>query len=417
MSSKRKYYSSSDDNDSDSDYKPRSKSDHKKKENNKESKRESKRKIYKPINVKTLEDKIYESDMDDNVKNLALQRYYNMDISDKFKQLEWIESLLKIPWKKFSKLPVSKNNKKETIQTYFEYAEKVLNESVYGMDYVKEEILNYIAQFISTDNNCMPRILALQGSPGIGKTKIIHSGFAKALSRPIKCISMGGLSDSSHFIGFDYTYSGSRYGLLVQTLIETGVMNPIIFMDELDKISNTNSGIEIQNLLIHLTDPVQNHVFQDKYFSGIHIDLSKVIFIFSYNDESLVSPILKDRIYTIRVPDPDLKTKIVIGTSFLPKEIAPNMGLNVTDIVFSDSIVKYIVQNYCEKEKGIRSLKKILETIYLKVNTARFFCAKSKYKSLKDINLPINISEDIVKECIKKDVDENYDYVMRHMFL
>ena len=90
-------------------------------------------------------------------------------------------------------------------------------------------------------------------------------------------------------------------------------MNPIIFMDELDKISETPEGIEIQNLLIHLTDPVQNSTFQDKYFAGINIDLSKVIFIFSYNDENKVSPILKDRIYNIKVPIPSNNSKIIIG--------------------------------------------------------------------------------------------------------
>jgi ATP-dependent Lon protease len=404
---------SSDDSDSDYNSEPRDKKRIKSSSNSKNNKNNKRQKTRSPP---SMIDKINDSKMEESVKEQAIQRYLNMDSLDKQKQLEWLNSLLRIPFKNYCKLPVTKHNKQDTVQTYFEYAEKVLNESVYGMESVKDEIINYIAQFISTDNNCMPRIIALQGSPGVGKTKIIRSGLAKALSRPIKCISMGGLSDSSHFLGFDYTYSGSRYGLIVQTLIETGVMNPIIFMDELDKISKTYSGIEIENLLIHITDPVQNSTFQDKYFSGINIDLSKVVFIFSYNDESLLSPILKDRIYTIRVPDPDLKAKIVIGKEYLPKEIAPNMGMKIEDIIFSDDVIKYMIQNYCEGEKGIRSLKKCIETVYLKVNTARFF-RKNKYKSLKDIKLPVNISEDIVKDCIKKTNSESYDYVMQHMFI
>jgi len=366
--------------------------------------------------VYTMEDRIKNSQMEKSVKETVLQRYKNIDHSDRTKQLEWIESILRVPWNKYAKLPIAKNNKKETIQTYFDYASKTLDEAVYGMDNVKEEMLNYIAQFISSDNNCMPRILGLVGSPGTGKTKIIRTGLSKALSRPMKCISMGGITDSSHFIGFDYTYSGSRYGLIAQTLMETGIMNPIIFMDELDKISNTSSGLEIQNLLIHLTDPVQNHTFQDKYFSGIHIDLSKVIFIFSYNDEKLISPILKDRIYTVRVPDPDLKAKIIIGKNYLTKEISPNMGFKNDDIVFNDDVLKYIIKNHCENEKGIRSLKKIIETLYLKINTARYM-KTPKYKTLKDITFPLQISDSIVKDCITKDTDETYDYVMRHMFL
>jgi ATP-dependent Lon protease len=111
---------------------------------------------------------------------------------------------------------------------------------------------------------------------------------------------MGGIRDSSTFVGFEYTYSGSRYGMLSQCLMDSEVMNPIIFMDELDKISLTNDGVDIQNLLIHITDPVQNMTYQDKYFSGVTVDLSKVIFVFAFNDVNLINPILKDmclRIY------------------------------------------------------------------------------------------------------------------------
>jgi len=403
--SKRKYDSSSESDSEDEDYKLKQKNTRKSIKNRKQYKN--------PLDK--IEDDIYNSGMEKSVKDYVLNRFRNIDLSDKTKQLEWIQGILKIPWKKYAKLPVNKNNKSETIQTYFDFAIKTLNDSVYGMDIVKEEMINYIAQFISSDNNCMPRIIGLVGSPGVGKTRIIRSGLAKALSRPIKCISMGGLSDSSHFVGFDYTYSGSRYGLIVQTLMETGVMNPIIFMDELDKISNTQSGMEIQNLLIHLTDPVQNNTFQDKYFSGIHIDLSKVVFIFSYNDEKLVSPILKDRIYTIRVPDPDMKAKVIIGKDFLTKEITPNIGLKIQDIVFTEDILRYIIKEYCENDKGIRGLKKCMETLYLKINTARFM-KEPKYKSLKDISFPLVITEKIVKECIKKEENETYDYIMRHMF-
>jgi ATP-dependent Lon protease len=408
--SKRKFDSSSDEesDSEDEDYMIKNKTNRKKRLNGKS------KKYYKnPLD--RMEDEIFNSGMDKSVKEYVLSKLRNIDINDKTKQIEWIEGILKIPWKKYAKLPVNKNNKTETIQTYFDFAVKTLNESVYGMDIVKEEMINYIAQFISSDNNCMPRIIGLVGSPGVGKTRIIRSGLAKALSRPIKCISMGGLCDSSHFVGFDYTYSGSRYGLIVQTLMETGVMNPIIFMDELDKISNTHSGMEIQNLLIHLTDPVQNNTFQDKYFSGIHIDLSKVVFIFSYNDEKSISPILKDRIYSIRVPDPDIKAKVIIGKDYLTKEITPNIGLKLEDIVFTEDILRYIIKEYCENDKGIRGLKKCMETIYLKINTARFM-KEPKYKSLKDVSFPVTLTEKIVKDCIKKEENESYDYIMRHMF-
>ena len=247
-------------------------------------------------------------------------------------------------------------------------------------------------------------------------TRIIRSGLAPALLRPIKYISMGGIRDSNHFNGFDLTYTGSRPGLIVQSLIDCGVMDPIIFMDELDKISETPEGVEIQNLLIHLTDPVQNSTFQDKYFAGINIDLSKVIFIFSYNDEKKISPVLKDRIYNIKVPIPSNNSKIIIGKLFLTKEIAPNIGFKVDDIVFPDTVLQYILTTYCYGEKGIRSLKKIMETLYLKINTAKYLKTQ-KYKSLTNLTFPLTVTEKIVSECIPRVDNESYDYIMRHMYL
>ena len=328
---------------------------------------------------KALRHKIKKSNLEDKVKTMCLERLKHVD-SDKQKHIEWFESLLKIPFGKFANLPVSINDPIEKIHEYFESAYNTLNESVYGLDKVKEEIINYIGQFISTNNKSTPRVIGLHGVAGCGKTSIIKRGLSECLKRPMKFISMGGVRDSSHFLGFDFTYSGSRHGFIVQALMEAEVMNPIIFMDELDKISNTTDGIDVQNLLVHLTDPIQNMKFQDKYFVGVEIDLSQVVIVFSFNDIDLINPILKDRINIIKVPDPDEKSKIVIGTKYFPKEISPNIGLKYDDIIFSDEVVKHIITKFCKSDKGVRGLKKCMETIMLKINTARFLGKLQKYK-------------------------------------
>jgi ATP-dependent Lon protease len=228
---------------------------------------------------------------------------------------------------------------------------------------------------------------------------------------------MGGLRDSSHFVGFDYTYSGSRYGIILQTLMETRVMNPIIFMDELDKISMTNEGIEIQNLLIHLTDPIQNNTFQDKYFAGIHIDISKAVFIFAFNDIENIHPILKDRLHIVKVPEPTFDEKVIICKNYLLSEICNNIGINKDDIHMSDDVIRNLIKKYCNKDKGVRNLKRKLESILLKINLARYI-DKGHYSLLNKIEFPYTINDDIVDLLLKNDKNENDipDHVM-NMFL
>jgi len=184
--------------------------------------------------------------------------------------------------------------------------------------------------------------------------------------------------------------------------MDMDVMDGIFFFDELDKVGGGKDGEEIQNLLIHLTDPVQNHNFEDKYFDGINIDLSKIIFIFSFNNIEDVSPILKDRLHIINIPTPSLKEKIVIGQKYLLKELMPNVGLELNDVLFPEDIIKYIVEQYCQSDTGIRNLKRSIETILLCVNTARYVKKYQKYKTLKDMKLPLTITVDIVNEVLYK---------------
>lgn len=367
--------------------------------------------------VDDIRKRIMNSNIEEKIKLDLINRLQHID-SEKQKQLEWFESLLRIPFKKYSPLPITRDHHPERLQSYFENVNHILNKSVYGMTSVKEEIINYIAQFISTNNMSQPRILGLKGSPGVGKTEICTSGLSSALERPIKTVSLGGIRDSSHFVGFDYTYSGSRYGLIIQMLIDTGVMNPILFFDEVDKISQGHDGIEVQNLLIHLTDPVQNMNFQDKYFSGIPIDLSRVVFVFSFNDETLLNPILKDRIHVINVPDPSIDEKIIIARDYLSRQIAKNVGISIEDINISDEVIRYIIKEYCNKDKGVRGIKRCIETLFLKINTSQYLGIYQKYKCLRKDNLfPLTITKEIIDELIKENHSQKEDWHLYHMYL
>ena len=370
----------------------------------------------------------------DRVKDLGLDATSYANAIERVHQVrdeksqEWVDYLLKIPFHRYATTSVSRYSPKHKINKYFEHVVKTLDRAVYGMKSAKEEVLNYIAQFISTSESAggssgggesyaSPRILGICGSPGIGKTALIRRGFAQALDRPIECISMGGVRDSHFFTGHEFTYIGSRHGILVQSLMNMRVMNGIMFFDEVDKISNSNDGMDVQNMLIHITDPVQNHTFTDKYFAGITIDLSKVIFVFSFNDEKGIHPILRDRIHIVNIPDPTEQEKVVIGEKYLLREIDTNLGLSPDQYSISSDVIRTIVKQYCASQKGVRRLKQCLESILMKINTAQYLPDKyQKYKCLRECKLPFTITEAVVDELLK-DMKPKEDKYLTSMYL
>jgi ATP-dependent Lon protease len=182
-------------------------------------------------------------------------------------------------------------------------------------------------------------------------------------------------------------------------------MNPVIYFDELDKISDTPRGEEITSILTHLTDTSQNSQFHDKYFAEINFDLSKCLFIFSYNDETKVNPILKDRMYRIQTKGYNQKQKTIISNSYLLPKICEQVKFDKTEIIISDESIHYIIENYCDKEDGVRNLKRCLEIIYTKLNLYRLMKPNSNMfeedMSLK-VEFPFNVTKEIVDKLIKK---------------
>ena len=170
------------------------------------------------------------------------------------------------------------------------------------------------------------------------------------MQRPFIFISLGGATDASFMEGHDYTYEGSMYGRIVAGLIECKCMNPIIYFDELDKISNTPKGEEIANLLVHMIDPVQNCYFKDKYFHGINFDLSKCTFIFSFNDPRKVNPILMDRITKIQTKYLTRNQKLHIGSNYLMPSILKEMNLDKDNITVTRGLVEKLIDEYTQEE-------------------------------------------------------------------
>ena len=246
----------------------------------------------------------------------------------------------------------------------------VLDESIYGHSHAKNQILKIIAQWMNGEQTGY--CFGFEGSPGIGKTSLAKKGLANCLkddkgeSRPFSFIALGGSSNGSSLEGYGYTYVHSTWGKIVDILMEAKCMNPIIYVDELDKVSNTENGKEIIGIFTHLIDSTQNDCFQDKYFSGIDIDLSKALFIFSYNDPEKIDRILLDRIHRIKFENLSLDEKMVIVRKYILPEINKKMGFeNIVEL--SDEIIEYIIDSYTI-EPGVRKLKELLFDLFGEIN-------------------------------------------------
>jgi ATP-dependent Lon protease len=288
------------------------------------------------------------------------------------------------------------------INKYMLNVKATLDNAVHGHDKAKKQIERIIGQWINgkQDGYCF----GFEGPPGVGKTSLSKKGLADCLkdengeSRPFAMIQMGGDSNGSSLHGHNYTYVGSTWGSIVQILIDKKCMNPIIFIDEIDKISKTEHGKEIVGILTHLLDPAQNDCFQDKYFSGIDLDLSKALFILSYNDVDAIDKILLDRVHRIKFKSLTLDEKIVISNTHILPEVYDKMGLTGM-IYFTDDVLKFVIDEYTS-EPGVRKLKEILFEIVGEINLD---ILKNFYTTY---DIPIKITVNDIKTKYFKDKQE-----------
>ena len=275
-----------------------------------------------------------------------------------------VSTISQIPFGNYHKI------KFDSISEYLMNISKELNNKIYGHNETKNQIIRILAQFI-VNPNANGYIIGIQGSMGVGKTKLIKDGIAKVLGFPFSFIPLGGVSDSSYLKGHLYTYEGSTYGKIVDEIIKAKVMNPIFFFDELDKISTGRYGEEITNTLIHITDSTQNDNFTDKYLEEIKLDLSKSLIFFTFNNIEKVNPILRDRMIIIKADKYSLKDKIELSRNFLIKEICKSYNISDNDIIINDNEIEYIIRKTTE-EDGVRNLQRNINNIYSHINMNRF---------------------------------------------
>ena len=363
--------------------------------------------IEKPYRMTLLESNIPVQFKAATMKKINSLRYMEPGSGEYYKIKNWVDTFMKIPFTNYQDLPISIEDGVEKCHDFMANAQKILDEAVYGLNDAKMQIMQMLGQFL-TNPKAIGTAIAIHGPPGTGKTSLVKEGISKILNRPFAFIALGGATDSSFLEGHGYTYEGSTWGKIVQILLDSKCMNPVIYFDELDKISDTPRGEEIAGILTHLTDTSQNSQFHDKYFAEINFDLSKCLFIFSYNDESKINPILKDRMYRIKTKGYSGKEKNVIANNYLLPRIREQVKFMENDIIISDDVLSYINENHCHKEDGVRNMKRCLEIIYTKLNLYRLMKPGSNLfegEMSLNVEFPYKVTKEIVDKLIKKESD------------
>jgi endopeptidase La len=340
-----------------------------------------------------------------STKRAAIEKIEEMKSSNNeySKQLLYVKTLLNYPWPSAADdtffEDIGRDNKRS--KDFLDNIILKLNDSVYGHNECKETVKELIGKWI-TNPSSAGTALGLVGPPGVGKT-LIAKAIGQALDIPFVQITLGGQNDGELLHGHGYTYSGAQPGMVVKKMIEAGSARCIMYFDELDKACKKHDTNEIYSILIHMIDPNTNDEFQDRFFQEVTFPLHKVLFIFSYNDSSLIDGILMDRVKEIEVKPFKLQDKKTISTKFLIKEMCKLVGFEPGSIILDDKDIEYLIDQYTH-EAGVRELKRMLEKIFLKMNIDRIYRTNDFIKGKNaTVKKPIKITQETIKRCLGKE--------------
>ena len=277
-------------------------------------------------------------------------------------QLNYLETLIELPWNEYTTDNLDLLN-----------AEKVLNQDHYGMEKIKERILEYLA-VIQLKGDLKSPIICLVGPPGVGKTSLGKS-IARALGRKYIRMSLGGLRDESELRGHRKTYIGALPGRIVQNLKKAGSANPVFVLDEIDKVSGNNISGDPQAALLEILDPEQNTNFHDNYLE-VDFDLSKVMFVATANTLSTIHSALRDRMEIIDLSGYLIEEKIEIAKKHLvPKQLKEH-GVLRKQVSFTKKVLEKIIDDYT-RESGVRGLEKNIAKVVR--NRVKYIVTKTDY--------------------------------------
>ncbi|MBO7368261.1 MAG: endopeptidase La [Paludibacteraceae bacterium] len=301
-------------------------------------------------------------------------------------QFNYVQTLVDLPWNEYTEDDLD-----------LKKAQEVLDSNHYGLDDVKERIIEHLA-VLKLKGDLKSPIICLYGPPGVGKTSLGKS-VAEALGRKYARISLGGLHDEAEIRGHRRTYIGAMPGRIIQSILKAGSSNPVFILDEIDKVGADYKG-DPASALLEVLDPEQNCAFHDNYLD-VNFDLSKVLFIATANTLSTISPALLDRMELINISGYIMQEKIEIAQRHLIPDEWKNHGITKKQASIQKRALQYIVERYT-KESGVRTLDKRIATIARKV--AKKVAMEEEYKPSIDVNA---VKELLGTEVYSVDVQNN----------
>jgi ATP-dependent Lon protease len=355
-----------------------------------------------PYKFKILELPISDYVKSNVIKKVAILDEMSADMGESYKLRNWIDGFLRVPFGKTVPLPIQYKTDQAKSADFIVNARKDMDTSIYAMTPAKTQILQIIAQLLVNPDS-VGNVIALQGPMGVGKTSFAKNAIAKVLNRPFEFFSLGGASDIATFIGHSYTYEGSMWGRIVDSLMNSKCMNPVLYFDEVDKVSTTPHGDEIISMLIHLTDRSQNSQFHDRYFSGIDFDVSQCLFVFSFNDIDKVHPILRDRMTVINCDGYTEKDKTVILKNHIWPQISDRLMFSNDELKIEDAAILYMISEFStNSEKGVRGLIRVVESMLTRLNMLRVANDKTMedYDFYMKLSFPLTITRPIAEKLL-----------------
>jgi len=355
-----------------------------------------------PLHAQPLRFQLLQSSMDPVTKRMLLTKLTSLQkmhdgVGEYHKLNAWMHAAMRLPLGVRVPLPITRDAGVPAVRAFLETSRASLDGAVYGHRESKEHIMRILAQWISNPGS-RGHVIGIQGPMGAGKSSLVKQGIAKALNLPFAYVALGGAADGAFLEGHGLTYEGSTHGKIAEVLMKTKAMNPVIFFDELDKISDTAKGEELTNILVHLTDATQNEHFNDRYFTEIDLDISKALLVFAFNDETRVNPILLDRMTVIRVQGYTTSDKLSIAREHLLPSLLEQYNIDATKLVFTDDILRSIIERVPE-EKGVRNLRRGLESITSWYNMLQYL-PDAEFDT--SVNTTFTVCDAFVRKYLKK---------------